>query len=228
MAIDAAKLNERLGRFVTDIDEARYVTATDRSRPGPIGSWVIDPTRSSVSFAWRKLRLWTVTGRLHCFGVIHLDDLPPVGVIEFEQPSGLPVLTIALDPASVEPHDTDLDTMLGGPGVGDVQRYRWWTLRCESLEVLPSGTWRVMATFTATGNPGLVELRLEVDPKASSPDSLVLRGRGLLDRRAFGIASPASTFPKIRLDLVVRARRVEDPNPCPEKRGSTCTTSMPG
>ena len=182
-------------------------TATGRATPDPIGTWTIDPAQSSISIAFRKLRLWTITGRLHCLGVIHLDDLPPVGVIEFEQPSGLPVLTIALDPASVEPHDTDLDTMLGGPGVGDVMRHRWWTLRSESLEVLPSGAWRVMATLTATGNPGLVELRLEVDPKASSADWLVLRGRGLLDRHAFGIASPASTFPKIRLDLVVRARR---------------------
>jgi polyisoprenoid-binding protein YceI len=190
-------------------ERSQPADATGRVTPDPIGTWTIDPAQSSISIALRKLRPWTITGRLHCLGVIHLEDLPPVGVIEFEQPSGLPVLTIALDPASVEPHDTDLDTMLGGPGVGDVMRHRWWTLRSESLEVLPSGAWRVMATLTATGNPGLVELRLEVDPKASRADWLVLRGRGLLDRHAFGIASPASTFPKIRLDLVVRARRAE-------------------
>ena len=188
-------------------ERSQPADATGRATPDPIGTWTIDPAQSSISIALRKLRLSTITGRLHCLGVIHLDELPPVGVIEFEQSSGLPVLTIALVPASVEPHDTDLDTMLGGPGVGDVMRHRWWTLRSESLEVLPSGAWRVMATLTASGNPGLVELRLEVDPKASSADWLVLRGRGLLDRHAFGIASPASTFPKIRLDLVVRARR---------------------
>ena len=182
-------------------------TATGRATPGPIGTWTIDPAQSRISIAFRKLRLWTITGRLHCLGVIHLDELPPVGVIEFEQPSGLPVLTIALDPASVESHDADLDAMLGGPDVMDVGRHRWWTLRSESLEVLPTGTWRVMATLTTSGTTSLVELRLEVDPKASSADWLVLRGRGPLDRRAFGIASPASTFPKIRLDLVVRAGR---------------------
>jgi polyisoprenoid-binding protein YceI len=182
-------------------------TTTSRAPLHPIGSWTIDPSHSSVSLTWSRLRLATTTGRLHCLGVVHLDALPPVGVIQFEQPSGLPLLTMALDPASVEPYDTDLDTMLGGPGVGDVMRHRWWTLRSESLEVLPSGAWRVMAMLTATGNPGLVELRLEVDPKASSADWLVLRGHGVLDRRAFGIANPASTFPKIRLDLVVRARQ---------------------
>ena len=58
------------------------------------------------------------------------------------------------------------------------------------------------------GTEGLVELRLEVDPEASGPDTLVLRGRGVLDRRAFGIGRQAWTFgPRIQLDLAVRANR---------------------
>jgi hypothetical protein len=183
-------------------------TAIDRANPDPIGTWIIDPAQSSVSLARRKLGRWTITGRLHCFGVIHLDDLPSVGVIEFGQPSGLPVLTIALDPARVEPHDADPDTVLGGPGVGEVGRHRWWTLRSESLQIQRSGIWRVMATLITYGSTALVELHLEVDQEASSADWLALRGGGLLDRRAFGIASPASTFSaQIRLDLAVRARR---------------------
>jgi polyisoprenoid-binding protein YceI len=203
-------------------------TATGRAVPDSIGSWTIDPAHSSVSFTWSRLRLVTTTGQLHCFGVIHLDALPPVGVIQFEQPSGLPVLTMALDPASLQTHDGDLDARLRSPEGFDVLRHRWWTLRSESLEILPTGAWRVMATLTATGNPGLVELRLEVDPKASSVDWLVLRGHGLLDRRGFGITKPVSTFTtQIRLDLAVCARRVE-PVPASGGGGSTCTTSMPG
>ena len=64
-------------------------TATDRSPPGPIGTWTIDHAHSGVALTWRRLRLGTVTGRLHCLGIIHLDDLPPVGVVRFLQPSGL-------------------------------------------------------------------------------------------------------------------------------------------
>jgi polyisoprenoid-binding protein YceI len=181
----------------------------DRPHPPPTGTWTIDPANSSVTLARRRLRLWTTTGRLHILGLVHLDELPPPGVIRFEQPSGRPVLTMALEPASVETGDADLAAMLGGPDVSDTLRHRWWTLRSESLQVLPTGTWRVMATLTTDGTPGLVELRLEVDPEVSSADWLVLRGRGLLDRRAFGTGSPASTLsPKIRLDLAVRARRV--------------------
>ena len=188
-------------------------TTTSRAPLAPIGSWTIDPSHSSVSLTCSRLRLATMTGRLHCLGVIHLDALPPVGVIRFEQPSGLPVLTMAPDPASIQTQDADLDARLRSREGFDVQRHRWWTLRSDSLEILPSGTWRVMATLSTNGSPGLLELHLEVDPKASSRDGLVLRGHGVLDRRAFRIGRPASTFPKTRLDLALRARRVEDPHP---------------
>jgi hypothetical protein len=139
-------------------------------------------------------------------GVIHLDGLPPVGVVRFEQPSGLPVLTMALDPASVETQDADLDAMLRGPDYFDAVRHRWWTLRSESLEILTTGAWRVMATLTARGTAELVELHLEVIPGGSGPDGLVMKGRGVLERRAFGIGKQAPTFdPTIQLDLAVRA-----------------------
>ena len=173
-----------------------------------MGTWIIDPADSTVSFAWPKLRLWTITGRLRGMGVIHLDGLPPVGVVRFEQPSGLPFLTMTLDPASVDTGDAALDAMLRGPGYFDAVRHRWWTLRSESLEVLPTGTWRVMATLTARGTAALVELRFAVIPGARGPDGLVLRGRGVLERRAFGIGrQPWSFDPQIQLDLVVRANR---------------------
>jgi polyisoprenoid-binding protein YceI len=208
MPTDEAKLNERLDRFVTDQGGTDHETAPNSSQPTPTGTWIIDPADSTVSVAWRKLRHWTITGRLRSMGVIHLDGLPPVGVVRFEQPSELPVLTMTLDPASVETHDADLDAMLGGPDYFDAVRHRWWTLRSESLEVLPTGTWRVMATLTARGTAGLVELRFAVIPGASGPDTLVLRGRGVLDRRAFGIGKQAWSFdPQVQLDLAVRANR---------------------
>ena len=194
-------------------------TATGQAPLDPIGSWTIDPSHSSVSLTWSRLRVATSTGRLHCLGVIHLDDLPSIGVIRFEQPSGLPVLTMALDPASIETDDADLDARLRSPEVFDVQQHPWWTLRSESLEILPTGAWRVMATFTTNGTQGLLELHLEVDPKASDAGWLVLRGHGVLNRRAFGIGSPAPTFsPKLRVDLSVRARRVQGPHPHREER----------
>ena len=208
MPTDEAKLNELPGRFVTDTGGTDHVPAPNRSQPSPLATWIIDPADSTVLVAWPKLRRWTITGRLRGMGVIQLDELPPVGVVRFQQPSGLPVLTMTLDPASVETQDADLDARLRGPDYFDAVRHRWWTLRSESLEVLPTGTWRVMATLTARGTTALVELRLAVNPEASGPDTLVLRGRGVLDRRAFGIGRQAWSFgPQIRLDLAVRAHR---------------------
>jgi polyisoprenoid-binding protein YceI len=208
MPTDEAKLNELPGRFVTDQGGTVHVTEVNSSQPSPTGTWTIDPADSIVSFAWPKLRRWTSTGQLHGMGVIHLDGLPPVGVVRFQQPSGLPVLTMTLDPASVETGDADLDARLRGPDYFDAVRHRWWTLRSESLEVLPSGTWRIMATLTARGTTALIELRCAVIAGASGPDTLVLRGRGVLDRRAFGIGRQAWSFdPRIQLDLAVRASR---------------------
>jgi polyisoprenoid-binding protein YceI len=201
------------------------------SDPSPTGTWTIDPTQSSVSFTWRKLRLYTITARLHCLGVIHLDDLPPVGVIRFQQPPELPVLTMAMDPASIRTHDGDLDAVLGDPDAVDVRRHQWWTLHSQSLEVLPGGSWRVMATLTANDTPGPVELRLEVDPEQSSLDSLVLRGRGLLDRDALGTGARAWMFNRqLRLELAVRARRAlaNTDIEAQEQEKVRCATSMPG
>jgi polyisoprenoid-binding protein YceI len=115
---------------------------------------------------------------------------------------------MTLDPASVETQDADLDAMLRGSDYFDAVRHRWWTLRSESLEIFPAGTWRVMATLTARGTAGLVELRFTVIPGTSGPDELVLRGRGVLERRAFGIGKqPWSLGPRIQLELAVRANR---------------------
>ena len=179
------------------------VTTTDRSHPLPPGTWDIDPANSGVLFVWRTLRRWTGTGRLPGEGVIHLDELPPVGVIRFHQPTDRPVLTMMLDPASLETAAADLDAMGGGP---DLSGLRWWTLRSQSLEIMATGTWRVMATLTARGRSSLVELHLEVDLKASRGDRLVLRGRGVLDRQAFGMGKRTWILdPEIRLELAVHA-----------------------
>jgi hypothetical protein len=198
---------------------------SDPSRPLPPGTWTIDPTDSSVMVARPTLRLWTKTSRLHAFGVIHLDELPPVGVvIRFQQPSGLPVLTMALDQATAQ-RAADLDAMGGG---SDGSGHRWWALRSQSLEVLPTGTWRIMATLTAGGGATLVELHLEVDPKASRRHVLVLRGRGVLDRRALGPGRRAwGPGPKIQLGLALHATRV-NPTPAPSATKEPSTAGKPG
>ena len=180
--------------MTTHLERSGPGATTDRPPSDLRGTWTIDPATSIVSFAWRTLRRWTVTGRQPCSGVIHLDALPPVGVIRFQQPSGLPFLTMASDPASLEPGDADRQ-----------QQWWWWRLHSHSLEILPGGAWRVMATLTTHQTLGLVELRLAVDPEHSRRDRLVLRGRAVLDRRTFPTSKPAWSFdPTIRLDLAAR------------------------
>jgi hypothetical protein len=182
--------------MTTGLERSEPEATSHRSPCELRGTWTIDPAISTVSFAWRTLKRWTSTGRRHGRGVIHLDALPQIGDIRFQQPSGLPVLTMALDPASLEP--------------GDADRQRWWTLNSQSLEILAGGAWRVMATLTTHQTLGLVELRLAVDSEHSRRDWLVLGGRGVLDRRAFLTSKPAWSFdPMTRLELAVHAKRKE-------------------
>ena len=184
--------------MTTDLERSEPEATSHRPPCELRGTWTIDPAISTVSFAWRTLKRWTSTGRRHGRGVIHLDALPPVGDIRFQQPSGLPVLTMASAPASLEPGDANQ------------QQQWWWTLNSQSLEILAGGAWRVMATLTTHQTLGLVELRLEVDPEHRRRDWLVLRGRGVLDRRAFPTSKPAWSFdPTTRLELAVHAKRKE-------------------
>jgi polyisoprenoid-binding protein YceI len=90
-ALAAESRNQRLVRPL------RRARADPRARPAtydgtdigvprlPAGTWTIDPAHSSVSFAWRTLWRWTMTGRLQALGVINLDELPVVGVIRSHQ-----------------------------------------------------------------------------------------------------------------------------------------------
>jgi hypothetical protein len=178
--------------MTTRLERSGPGATTDRSPSDLRGTWTIDPATGIVSFARRTLRLWTVTGRRQCSGVIHLDELPPVGVIRFRQPSGLPFLTMASDPVNLEAGQVD-------------RRQRGWSLHSQSLEILPGGAWRVMATLTTQRALEPVELRMELDPEHSRRDRLVLRGRAVLDRRTFASGKRAWTSdPTIRLDLAAR------------------------
>jgi hypothetical protein len=76
--------------------------------------------------------------------VIHLDELPPVGVICFQQPSGLPSYD-GVGPASVKTQDAAPDAMLGdldvvevmGPSGGRSAAKAW-----SSCPPEPGGSWR--------------------------------------------------------------------------------------
>jgi hypothetical protein len=128
--------------------------------------------------------------------------------------------------ASVET-GADLDAMLGDPDAVDVKGPRWWMLRSESLEILPTGTWRVMATLTpGHRRPGRAALRDR--PQGEPPQPASDERTGGAGSTAFGTGKRAWIFgPKIQLDLAVHATRVE-PAPALRGRKGTSTTSLPG
>ena len=83
-----------------------------------------------------------------------------------------------------------------------------WTI--DPADSTVSFAWRIMVTLTTHQTLGLVELRLAVDPEHSRRDWLVLRGRGVLERRALPTSRPAWSFDQMtRLELAVHAKRME-------------------
>ena len=81
MPTDAAQLIELLGRFAIDPDMTGHVARTDRSHPRPIGTWTIDPTHSKCLSRMAHAAALDHYRSAALRGVLHLDELPPVGVI---------------------------------------------------------------------------------------------------------------------------------------------------
>jgi hypothetical protein len=172
-------------------------TTIDRSPADLRGTWTIDPAISAGSVAWRTLGLWTVTGRRHCVGVIHLDALPAVAVVCFEQPSGLPVLTMALAPAGLE------------PGAADRQQQCWrLTARAwRSCPVASGGSW---PPSPPTRRWDWWSRAWRSTPSTAAGTGWCCGGGGVLDRRFFPTSRPPWSFgPMPRLELAVHARRQE-------------------
>ena len=111
--------------------------------------------------------------------------------------------------------------------VVDVMGPRWWTLHSQSLEILPTGTWR-------SWRPSPPEARQAWSSCASrstrSPAATCWCCEdGVLDRRALAIGKRAWILgPGIQLELAVYATQVETRSrptgPCFPRR-SPCTAS---
>jgi hypothetical protein len=228
MPTDEAKLDELPGRFVTDQGGTGHVTAPDRSHPSPLGTWTIDPADSTVSVAWPKLRRWTMTGRLHGMGVIQLDGLTRWGR---SLPAAIGPAGPDDDAGSSQPPDRrrrpgrhpPRPRLLGccaAPVVDAAQ---------PSLEVLPTGTWRVMATLTAPATTALVELPLRSSRGRAAPTRWCCEDRECsIDVPSASTGRPGASTPD-PARLAVRANRAALRTRIERQEGeAACTTSMLG
>jgi polyisoprenoid-binding protein YceI len=146
----------------------------------PLGTWIIDPTHSSVEFSIKHMMIATVRGRFKDFeGSIHaaedIDDSKVVGIVRT---------------ASLDTNEPTRDEHLRGPDFFDCERYP--EARFESKRIVPLGgaNFRVMGDLTLKDVTREVELDATIEGFERDPwgnDRVGVSVRGTINRTEFGL-----------------------------------------
>jgi polyisoprenoid-binding protein YceI len=167
----------------------------------PQGLWRVDPARSQVGFAVRKLGTGTVHGRFHTFhGTIAIDA------------AGMTAAGAARV-ASVTTANEDRDAHLRGPAFFAADAFPEIVFRAARAARL-ADMWQIAGELTIRDRTRAISLM--ASPQTLADGALQLRVRGELDRRDFGLrwsrAVEASgvVATTIRLELDLELVRAED------------------
>lgn len=155
---------------------ATDVTATSTTGL-PVGTWKLDPTHSTASFAVKHMAVATFRGRFEKF-----DSTLTVDENSAE-------LVGSVDASSIVVKDENLQGHLGSPDFFDVERYPQITFRSTSLrregdDVIVDGE------LTIKGNTHAVEARGEIAGPAVTLGDITKIGLTLetiIDRAQFGL-----------------------------------------
>lgn len=143
----------------------------------PIGTWRLDPTHSSASFAVKHMAVSTFRGRFETFDATLIVDRDSAE------------LTGTTDAGSVVVKDESLQAHLGSPDFFDIERYPSITFRSTSIrregdEVIVDGE------LTIKGNTRAIEARGTAEgPTVTLGDQtrLGLTLETVVDRTEFGL-----------------------------------------
>ncbi|MBV8957074.1 MAG: YceI family protein [Solirubrobacterales bacterium] len=154
------------------------VTDVEISTAGlPVGTWRLDPTHSSASFAVKHMGVATFRGRFEKFDA----------TLTVEDESAELVGTV--DTSSIVVKDQNLQAHLGAPDFFDTERYPELTFRSTSLrregdELIVDGE------LTVKGNTRPVESRGEIAGPAVTLGDVTKLGitlEAIVDRTEFGL-----------------------------------------
>ena len=143
----------------------------------PVGTWRLDPTHSSASFAVKHMGVATFRGRFEKFDA----------TLTVEDESAELVGTV--DTSSIVVKDQNLQAHLGAPDFFDTERYPELTFRSTSLrregdELIVDGE------LTVKGNTRPVESRGEIAGPAVTLGDVTKLGitlEAIVDRTEFGL-----------------------------------------
>lgn len=129
-----------------------------REIPAP-GTYVIDPSHSSVEFVARHLGLSKVRGRFNTFGgEIQIADAPAESSVEVD-----------VDVASVESADARRDEHLRSPDFFHVEQHPSMVFKSTSVTPVDDGTWDVGGELSIRGVTRPVILHAEFEGAENTP-----------------------------------------------------------
>jgi polyisoprenoid-binding protein YceI len=123
------------------------------------GTYLIDPSHSSVEFTARHLGLSKVRGRFNAFaGEIQIGDVPTESSVEVD-----------VDVASVESADAKRDEHLRSPDFFHVAEHPTMVFKSTSVTPVDDGTWDVAGDLTIRGVTRPVVLHAEFEGAENTP-----------------------------------------------------------
>ena len=146
--------------------------------PAP-GTWVIDPSHSSVEVVARHMVISKVRGRFERFaGTIVVAQTPEDSSVEF-----------TVDAASISTADDRRDEHLRSADFLETSAYPEITFRSTSVKAARKGRWTVTGDLTVRDvtRPVTVDVELEGVGSAYGGPRSVLSAELLVDREEFGL-----------------------------------------
>jgi polyisoprenoid-binding protein YceI len=140
--------------------ETQPLVRTHQGREIPAtGTYVIDPSHSSVEFVARHLGLSKVRGRFNAFaGELQIADTPEESSVEVD-----------VDVASVESADARRDEHLRSPDFFHVEQHPSMVFKSTSVTPVDDGTWDVAGELTIRGVTRPVILHAEFEGAENTP-----------------------------------------------------------
>ncbi len=122
------------------------------------GTWVIDPSHSSVEFTIRHLMVSKVRGRFDTFsGTITVGEDPTASSVE-----------VTIDPGSVDTRDSGRDEHLRSSDFFHVEAHPTWTFKSTHVES-HGDSWRVHGHLTMRGATRPVDFVVEYNGTQAHP-----------------------------------------------------------
>lgn len=161
---------------ITSTSATRTVNGVELPAPG---SWVVDPSHSSVEVVARHMMISKVRGRFEAFsGTIVVADRPEDSSVDF-----------VIDAASISTADARRDEHLRNADFLETEKYPQITFRSTAIRAARKGHWDVTGDLTVRDvtRPVTVDIELEGVGSAYGGPRAVFSAALEVDREEFGL-----------------------------------------